>query len=112
MRISDWSSDLCSSDLFETFYDFAAVIDFLQGSSIEGTSNKRWSSKFVFPFGPNALYEDVSVSAKGGISTDRRFFARTGELLYLMLCRSNRSDELRTKQIGRASCRERVCQYV
>jgi hypothetical protein len=86
---------------FETFNDFAAVIDFLQGSAIEGTSNKRWSSKFVFPFGPNALYEDVSVSAKGGVSTDRRFFARTGELLYLMLCRSNRSDELRIKLIER-----------
>ena len=62
--------------------DFAAVVKFLQGSAIEGTSNKRWSSKFVFPFGPSALYEDVSVSPKAGISNDRRFFARTGEILY------------------------------
>lgn len=88
-------------DRFESFKDFAAVIDFIQGSAIEGTSNKRWSSKFVFPFGRHALYEDVSVSAKGGISTDRRFFARTGELLYLMLCRSNRIGELRSKLIER-----------
>lgn len=82
-------------DRFELFQDFAAVVKFLQGSAIEGTSNKRWSSKFVFPFGPSALYEDVSVSPKGGISTDRRFFARTGEILYLMLCRSSRSADLR-----------------
>jgi hypothetical protein len=86
---------------FEQFQDFAAVVKFLQGSAIEGTSNKRWSSKFVFPFGPNALYEDVSVSAKGGISTDRRFFARTGEILYLMLCRSSRAAELRSKLVER-----------
>lgn len=86
---------------FENFQDFAAVVKFLQGSAIEGTSNKRWSSKFVFPFGPNALYEDISVSPKGGISTDRRFFARTGEILYLMLCRSNRAAELGTLLVDR-----------
>jgi hypothetical protein len=62
---------------FETFRDFASVVSFLQSSAIEGGSNKRWSSKFVFPFGTSALYEDVSVSASG-VSTDRRFFARTG----------------------------------
>jgi hypothetical protein len=88
-------------DRFETFQDFAAVINFLQGSAIEGDSNKRWSSKFVFPFGPHALYEDVSVSPKGGVSTDRRFFARTGEVLYLMLCRSQRAAELRPLLVSR-----------
>lgn len=86
-------------DSFETFQDFASVIGFLQGSAIEGTSNKRWSSKFVFPFGTSALYEDVSVSARNGLATDRRFFARTGEILYLMLCRSARVSELRERLI-------------
>ena len=46
-------------DRFETFQDFASVVSFLQSSAIEGGSNKRWSSKFVFPFGTSALYEDV-----------------------------------------------------
>lgn len=45
-------------DRFETFRDFASVVSFLQSSAIEGGSNKRWSSKFVFPFGTRALYED------------------------------------------------------
>lgn len=80
---------------FETFKDFASIVAFLQSSAIEGGSNKRWSSKFVFPFGANALYEDVNVNPKGGVETDRRFFARTGEILYLMLCRSSRSADLR-----------------
>ncbi|MGI4796553.1 MAG: hypothetical protein ACRYG8_21330 [Janthinobacterium lividum] len=86
---------------FESFQDFAAVIKFLQGSAIEGTSNKRWSSKFVFPFGPHTLYEDVSVSPQGGISADRRFFARTGEVLYLMLCRTRHVERLRDLLVAR-----------
>lgn len=88
-------------DRFESFQDFAAVIGFLQGSAIEGSSNKRWSSKFVFPFGPNALYEDANVNPRGGVSNDRRFFARTGELLYLMLCRSGVANELRGLVVSR-----------
>jgi len=88
-------------DRFETFEDFAAVLNFLQGSAIEGTSNKRWSSKFVFPFGPHALFEDVNVKPNGSVSNDRRFFARSGELLYLMLCRSKHADSLRSLLISR-----------
>lgn len=88
-------------DRFETFRDFSSVVSFLQSSAIEGGSNKRWSSKFVFPFGASTLYEDVSVSATGGVSTDRRFFARTGEVLYLMLCRSARASELRDRLANR-----------
>ena len=79
---------------FTSFQDLATVIAFFQSSAIEGNSNKRWSSKFVFPFGGHALYEDVSVSASNGVTNDRRFFGRTGEILYLMLCRSARADEI------------------
>lgn len=79
---------------FSSFDDFCAIIDFLQTSAIEGKSNKRWSSKFVFPFGGAALYEDLNFRASGSGTNDRRFFARTGELLYLMLCRSRVSGEL------------------
>jgi hypothetical protein len=58
----------------------------------------RWSSEFAFPFGASALYEDVSVSATG-VSTDRRFFARMGEVIYLMLCRSAHVSELRLQSM-------------
>ena len=88
-------------DHFESFKDFAAVIKFLQGSSIEGSSNKRWSSKFVFPFGESALYEDLNVSPQGSYTNDRRFFARSGELLYLILCRGKSSNQLRDLLIER-----------
>lgn len=78
---------------FTSFDDFAKAIELLRSSAFEIRSNKRWSSKFVFPFGPDALYEDLRVTA-GGASNDRRFFARTGELLYLMLCRAKGGKEL------------------
>lgn len=86
--------------VFTSFDDFAKAIELLRSSSFEARSNKRWSSKFVFPFGPDALYEDLRVDA-GGASNDRRFFARTGELLYLMLCRAARGPELGQKLVER-----------
>lgn len=79
---------------FNSFDDFSKAIELLRSSSFESRSNKRWSSKFVFPFGPDALYEDLQINAKGNMSNDRRFFARSGELLYLMLTRAKRGAEL------------------
>ena len=75
------------------FADFEKLVRYLRRTSIEGNSNKRWSSKFVFPFGAQSLYEDLRVSDTSA-SNDRRFFARTGELLYMMLARSNRASEI------------------
>ncbi|QDJ49339.1 hypothetical protein [Bordetella hinzii] len=79
---------------FSSFDDFAKAVELLRSSSFESRSNKRWSSKFVFPFGPDALYEDLAVDSKGNMSNDRRFFARTGELLYMMLTRAKHGEEL------------------
>ena len=86
--------------VFVSFDDFAKAIELLRSSAFEARSNKRWSSKFVFPFGPDALYEDLRVDS-GGASNDRRFFARTGELLYLMLSRAARGPELGQKLVDR-----------
>lgn len=82
-------------DVFQTFEDFARSLELLRASSFEVNSNKRWSSRFVFPFGPDSLYDDLRVDPKtGGASNDRRFFARTGELFYLMLCRAENAPAL------------------
>ncbi len=78
----------------DSFGDFARVVSLLRSTAIEGDSNKRWTSKFVFPYGPACLFPDLRLDAQGGLSMDRRFFARTGELTYLMLCRSGRGPEL------------------
>lgn len=78
---------------FHSFDDLAEVVSLIRSSSIEVNSNRRWTSKFVFPYGKHCLYEDLDNSAS---TNDRRFFGRTGEVLYLMCCRSQRRAELAT----------------
>src|SRR3546814_2964978 len=81
MRISDWSSDVCSSDLI------------------------------VSPTVSINLENDATYIKEDSLDNVVEFAAATGDA----------SDELTTvvitfpseiEEIGRASCRERVCQYV
>ena len=78
---------------FQSFDEFCEVVSLIRSTSLEVNSNKRWTSKFVFPYGKNCLYEDLDNRAT---TNDRRFFGRTGELLYLMVCRTQRKRELLT----------------
>lgn len=81
---------------FGSFHDFAMLIGMLRASSVESSSNKRWTSKFVFPFGPSALYIDLNLSGATGKAVREYInFGRTGELLYMMLCRSSQRAELK-----------------
>src|SRR3546814_3888331 len=75
MRISDWSSDVCSSDLPRT-------LAMNQGSRVLLEQLGAWPAH-------SASIETVHVSQRG----------RLGRTLI-------------RSEIGRASCRERVCQYV
>lgn len=79
-------------DRFGSFARLARVIEFFQTTGIEPHRQRRWSSRFLFPYGPNCLYADLP--AKTSASPDRRFFARSGELLYLMLNRSGAGPEI------------------
>lgn len=80
---------------FQSFQQFASLVGMLRGSAVESEANKRWSSRFVFPFGPEGIYEDLNVTPAGTASREYINFGRTGELLYLMLCRSAGAAELR-----------------
>lgn len=79
---------------FSGFKKFAKLISMLQTSTVESTSNRRWSSRFLFPFGASCLYEDLNIKANNKISREYINFGRTGELLYLMLCRSSSAKKL------------------
>jgi hypothetical protein len=98
-EMNDKKGGLSSADFsylknsIPNFQDFVDIIKFLQSTTIEGENNKRWSSQFIFPYGPDCLYEDVRVTGSS-TSNDRRFFGRTGELLYLMLSRSSNKNEI------------------
>lgn len=80
-------------EVIPKFKDFVDIIKFLQDTTIEGENNKRWTSQFIFPYGPACLYEDLKVTGTS-TSNDRRFFGRTGELLYLMISRSTKKTEI------------------
>ena len=75
-------------DRFDSFHDFAQLVRAVRSCVVEGDSNKRWSSRFVFPFGPAAIFEDLIV--KQDVPTrDYINFGRSGELLYHMVARSS-----------------------
>ena len=82
-------------DRFQSFEHLSRVIEFFQTTAIEPNRQRRWTSRFLFPYGPDCLYADLPANVDG--SPDRRFFARGGELLYLMLSRSGRGPELARK---------------
>src|SRR3546814_4465810 len=85
MRISDWSSDVCSSDLVEK-QDLG--ID--TGNDAHGNANAHTGG--------------VGAQRHGEVFTE---FGEFGDLVHL---REHLLAGL--TKIGRASCRERVCQYV
>src|SRR3546814_3217950 len=90
MRISDWSSDVCSSDLREMENRYRSMSTF-------GVRNIG---------GFNARLEEAR--KKGEILTRRvqtGFDPDTGKPVF-------EEQTLDMTEIGRASCRERVCQYV
>src|SRR3546814_1899535 len=88
MRISDWSSDVCSSDLPvlgpESVIASRAAVAALQQAK---------GSKYM-------AFHDAMMAFRGQLS-DTEIFRMAGEAGLDV-----------AKQIGRASCRERVCQYV
>src|SRR3546814_4483348 len=89
MRISDWSSDVCSSDLPMSKRNYllagVAVIVLVLGV--------WWFAGSGTAPEPSLQPAEAGKAAPGILPVDRKQAARLGK-------------------IGRASCRERVCQYV
>src|SRR3546814_2568173 len=97
MRISDWSSDVCSSDLFD-----------------KSIANEGLESRGLFYInGSDRMYLPAELRGQG-LSLNLTLFAqrRFGlDLRYPDFC--DRRIELPIMiAIGRASCRESVCQSV
>jgi hypothetical protein len=78
---------------FQQFTDFVHLMRTLRSFIVEEAGNKRWSSSFIFPFGPSVLYEDLDIN-KDKVERQYIYFTRSGEILYQMLCRSSHRDEL------------------
>src|SRR3546814_8277575 len=105
MRISDWSSDVCSSDLrprIATWIKRAGKKAFM----LQRTSASR-SGILLTPISAPANPWD-------GFSTFQRSVddPLQDDIEYLSPESAKMAFALVIFQIGRASCRERVCQYV
>src|SRR3546814_15896254 len=100
MRISDWSSDVCSSDL--PVLRLGLLLAQRLGPVVEG------GERLVEPLQAAAVEPQrrvAEVGEEGAVVADHQQGA--AEALQLALQPVDGGQE-----IGRASCRERVCQYV
>src|SRR3546814_8507457 len=84
MRISDWSSDVCSSDLIGTWARYSP--------DLEVEAERRIEDLIAHRITPT-LSENLAHLLEDTVD------GRVTRFVWL-------------RQIGRASCRERVCQYV
>src|SRR3546814_18321108 len=97
MRISDWSSDVCASDLDEAHQEGGPrylELDHEVADAGEGEGQPHVEEALVIGIGADHRKEEDH--GKQQADTD------AGQ------ARENRDEA----EIGRASCRERVCQYV
>src|SRR3546814_11833273 len=101
MRISDWSSDVCSSDLLRE-------IDATQGVQYENlddiySDHSEWFVDDGETPADALERADLERALAAGIRNLPERDAMVLQLYYV---------EALNLEIGRASCRERVCQYV
>lgn len=73
---------------FETFGELVNVVSLLRRITVDPGAERSWTTQFVFPIGPAALYEALHEKEEG-FNRTRRVFTRTGELAYLMLTRAS-----------------------
>src|SRR3546814_18770058 len=117
MRISDWSSDVCSSDLIEQLsHQFISDFAFYLKSERKMQHNScndyiKKLKKVVRSCVANGwLQNDPFFAYKIKNKATQPIFLTKDELQAIQEKHFG-SDRL-SHEIGRASCRERVCQYV
>lgn len=86
-------------DRFASLDDLANGVRLLRAAEVESHHGWRPTSRHLTPLGLDMLTADFGEKGRRGemlpaINKDRRFFARGGELVYLMLSRSERSESL------------------
>src|SRR3546814_11815427 len=105
MRISDWSSDVCSSDLSE-----ASRLERLRRlASLRADADAARARA-------EGIMNDVYPKAVKPLAQVREGYARGGFLFADVQAAADNIIQMQAQwaeaKIGRASCRERVCQYV
>src|SRR3546814_7434088 len=121
MRISDWSSDVCSSDLVRLMNigteEMKGTEEIRDAAAILRAATSLPLSFDGFTEGDKIGRGDVDVIVSDGFSGNVALKTAEGTARFVTdLLRTAFTSSIRSKlgflKIGRASCRERVCQYV
>src|SRR3546814_14949945 len=116
MRISDWSSDVCSSDLIEAIKPGIAaheaqlvIVDAALTAIQQRNLETELGTKVIDRTGLILeIFGERAATAEGRLQVELAHLDyQAGRLV-----RSWTHLERQRGEIGRASCRERVCQYV
>src|SRR3546814_13359462 len=106
MRISDWSSDVCSSDVTWQWHSMRSI---RKSRTSIGCSAKRPPPKLSDP--TRSVLRQAVVGIVHVDPVGFGTFPDIGNDIGPAFVRQAGKDDSR-EQIGRASCRDRVCQYV
>lgn len=79
---------------FEKFSSFYDAVDLLRAAVVEPERDRRPTSRHLVPGGVDMIMADYGVKSGEKINNDRKFFARGGELIFLMLNRSRHAAKL------------------
>lgn len=80
---------------FGRFDTFKEHVRLLQRISLDPNTSIRWTSRFIFPIGMDAMFTDLGKD----LNREAVNFMRNGEIIYLMLSRSSIASELRARFI-------------
>src|SRR3546814_21088573 len=111
MRISDWSSDVCSSDLLPQMQDVSSDLQIRSPQALIDIDREKATTLGVSADAVrNTLYSAFGDRQVSTIYTPTNEY----EVILEVLPRyqENPSSLKDIYEIGRASCRERVCKYV
>src|SRR3546814_16427296 len=110
MRISDWSSDVCSSDLIKCVIPFCRWYEKCSIAPRIRTVSRKAKEEFVafLSCKLNIAMVERDYAAFGDMCSERYHIAVAPSISHQRL---SRIDD-RGKENGRASCREKVGQYV
>jgi hypothetical protein len=75
-------------DRFQSFTSFYDAVDLLRAAVVEPERDRRSTSRHLVPGGPDMMMADYGMTG-AKVKNDRKFFARGGELVFLMLSRSS-----------------------
>src|SRR3546814_12405166 len=105
MRISDWSSDVWSSDL-------SLIVKPLTSAALCERFVATATAKFARNVPDFVRLQSLVAERGGSFRNDHAAIRSADPQVCALFVRAARVLGLRREQLGRASCRERVCQYV